>query len=198
MASSSLIIRAAILGILCFVVCTQITASSAATTVPRKYTDYIRNRCRVTTYPSLCIKTLTPYASSIKTNPLYLCNVALTIAIQGAKNASTSVKNLVSQKQGITRSEAAIIKECIGDIKDVIYELKDAMNAMAHLGDPDRDFQWSNAKTRASAAITDAETCKDGFSERKVNAVVKKKIGAYISALEQQISNALSLINHLY
>lgn len=194
MASSSLIIRTAIL---CFVVCTQITASSAAT-VPRKYTDYIITKCRATTYASLCIKTLTPYAASIKTNPLYLCNVALNVAIQSAKKASASVKNLVSQKQGITRTEAAIIKECIGDIKDVIYELKDAMNAMAHLGDPDRDFQWSNAKTRASAAITDAETCKDGFFERKVNPVVKKKIGAYISALEKQIGSALSLINHLY
>lgn len=194
MASSSLIIRTAIL---CFVVCTQITASSAAT-VPRKYTDYIITKCRATTYASLCIKTLTPYAASIKTNPLYLCNVALNVAIQSAKKASASVKNLVSQKQGITRIEAAIIKECIGDIKDVIYELKDAMNAMAHLGDPDRDFQWSNAKTRASAAITDAETCKDGFFERKVNPVVKKKIGAYISALEKQIGSALSLINHLY
>lgn len=80
----------------------------------------------------------------------------------------------------------------------MVYELKDTLDAMARLGDKDREFQWSNAKTRASAAITDAETCRDAFSDRKVSASLKKKVAVYVNSVEQLISNALALINRLY
>ncbi|KAK4436365.1 Pectinesterase inhibitor 11 [Sesamum alatum] len=159
--------------------------------------NFIAQSCNTTTYPSQCIKALTPYASTVGTNALKLCNAALGVAIKATSSCSSTVSKL-SKKKGITRAEGSAIKECIGELKDAVYELRETTNAMGHLGDADREFQWANAKTYASAAITDADTCIDGFLGRKVSAIVKKKIKGCVSEVEKHISNALSLINHLY
>ncbi|KAH6809612.1 hypothetical protein C2S51_027395 [Perilla frutescens var. frutescens] len=160
-------------------------------------TNFIKKSCNTTTYSSLCIKTLAPYASSVGTSPLKLCNAALKAAVQATTNCSATVTK-VSKQKGIGRPEALAIKDCIGDLKDAVNELKQTLTAMGHLRDADKEFQWANAKTYASAAITDAETCVDGFLGRKVNPAVKKKIKSCVWGSEKHISNALALINHLY
>ncbi|KAL2550194.1 Plant invertase/pectin methylesterase inhibitor superfamily protein [Forsythia ovata] len=165
--------------------------------VQETYTNFITKSCNNTMYPALCVQTLTPYAPSVGTRPLKLCNAALKAAILSARHASATVSK-IAKRNRIARYEAKAIKDCIGDMKDTVYELKLTLNAMGHLNEPDKDFQWANAKTWASAAITDADSCIDGFSGRKVNPVVKKKIGSRITEVQKRISIALSLINHLY
>ncbi|KAL7147559.1 hypothetical protein ABFS83_06G115500 [Erythranthe nasuta] len=174
--------------------------SAASKKVPLSSSQaFIKKSCNTTTYPSLCIKTLTPYAPSVGTSRFKLCNAALSAAIKAAGNCSAAVSKLSSTQKGIARPEARAIKECIGDLKDAVYELKQTVAAMGRLGKgADRDFQWANAKTYASAAITDAETCVDGFLGRKVNPVVRRKIRSCVVGVEKLISNALSLINRLY
>ncbi|XP_016443465.1 pectinesterase inhibitor 4-like [Nicotiana tabacum] len=161
------------------------------------YTNFVKTKCKITTYPSLCQKTLIPYASSVKSNSTILCIKALNVAIKGARDASVIVSRQKEQK-GITRYEAAAIKDCMEDVKDAVYELKLAVEAMGHLGGEDKEFQLSNAKTYASAVITDADSCTDGFSGRKVNPDVKDIINRSMAVIIKLSSNALSLINHLY
>ncbi|XP_006362122.1 21 kDa protein-like [Solanum tuberosum] len=174
-----------------------ISLSQTATAANEAYTNFIKTKCNVTTYISLCQKTLIPYASSVKTNSTKLCKAALDVTIKGAKNTSTTVSTLKKQK-GITRIEASIIKDCIEDVKDAVYELKQAVDAMGHLGDKDKEFQLANAKTYASSVITDADSCTDGFSGRKVNPTVKKMINSSMANITKLASNALALINHLF
>lgn len=169
----------------------------AAAVASKASTAFIVKSCSNTTYRSLCVKTLTPYASAVGTNRLKLCKVALKAAVTATYNCSSAVTKLAKQK-GLPKAEAAAVKDCIGELKDAVTELKETLAAMGHLGGKDRQFQWANAKTYASAAITDAETCIDGNVERKVNAAVRKKINTCVSGVEKHISNALALINHLY
>ncbi|KAL3521432.1 hypothetical protein ACH5RR_019581 [Cinchona calisaya] len=184
-----------VLAILSFISLQVQPISSAKT--PPSYTNFIKNKCNNTTYPTVCIKTLYPYASYVKTNSIRLCKAALNIAIQGTDNAARTIAKLAHQK-GISHIEAAAFKDCIYDVKDEISELKRTLNAMEHLRGADRKFEWANAKTWASAAITDAESCMDGFSKTKVNPAVRTKIRSCLSDEEKLISNALALINHLY
>ncbi|KAK4350749.1 hypothetical protein RND71_030062 [Anisodus tanguticus] len=185
-----------LLAIVLFISQTQPLATAAKDSRPA-YTNFVKTKCNVTTYPSLCLKTLTPYASSVKINSTKLCIVALNVAIKGARDASVIVSNLKKQK-GISRYEAAAIRDCIEDVNDGVYELKLAVEAMGHLGDKDKEFQLSNAKMYASAVITDADSCTDGFNDRKVNPKVKDVINRSMAVIIRLGSNALSLINHLY
>ncbi|XP_015069092.1 pectinesterase inhibitor 4-like [Solanum pennellii] len=161
-------------------------------------TNFVKTKCQITTYPSLCVKTLIPYASSVKTNSTKLCKEALNVATKGARDATAIVLNLKKQK-GITRYEAAAIKDCIEDVKDAVYELKLAVEAIGHLGDKDKAFQLANAKTYASAAITDADSCTGGLTDQgKVNPKVMDAISRSMAVVIKLSSNALSLINHIY
>ncbi|KAL3650438.1 hypothetical protein CASFOL_006841 [Castilleja foliolosa] len=175
----------------------QLHQISCSTPQDNNSTSFIIKSCKTTTYPSLCIKTLIPYASAVKANPLKLCTAALKAAIQGTKNCSAAVSKLSKQK-GISQREAGTIKECIGDLKDAVSELKQTATAMSHLRGDDRELQWANAKTYGSAAITDADTCVDDVLEEKVNPAVKKMIRSCVAGVEKLMSNALALINHLY
>ncbi|KAM7499546.1 hypothetical protein LguiA_023960 [Lonicera macranthoides] len=181
---------------LCFTTPIFSASSSSSSSVPKAYTNFIKTSCNSTTYPSLCNKSLSPYASSIKTNSLKLCYTALTLTIKAARNTSSMVSKLAKQK-GITRIEAAAIKDCIANMQDSVYELKQSLQALSKLKGDDKEFQMANAKTWVSAAITDEDTCMDGFTGRKVNAAVKNKIKNGILVVMSLSSNALSLINKL-
>ncbi|XP_071929191.1 21 kDa protein-like [Coffea arabica] len=171
--------------------------TSAATT-PSAYTNFVKTRCSATTYPAVCIRTLYPYASYVQTNPLKLCKTALSVAIQGAGNTSAKVSKLASRRGYYSRMEAAALKDCMYDVKDAISELKQALGAMTRLGGADRQFQWANAKTWGSAAITDLESCLDGFAGRKISPALRANIKSFVVPPQRLISNALYLINHLY
>ncbi|XP_057774473.1 pectinesterase inhibitor 4-like [Salvia miltiorrhiza] len=175
----------------------NIIVPTSAATSKESSTNFVVKSCKTTTYSSLCVKTLLPYASTVGTNPLKLCKVALKAAVLATYNCSATVTKLAKQK-GLKKAEAMAVKDCIGDLKDAITELKDTLTAMTHMNDGDREFQWANAKTYASAAITDADTCVDGILDRKVNTAVRNKIKSCATAVEKHMSNALALINHLY
>ncbi|GFP88272.1 21 kDa protein [Phtheirospermum japonicum] len=171
--------------------------SCSTVPVPKTYTNFIKKSCRATTYPSLCLKNLSKYAAAVKASKRKLCTAALAVAMQSARNCTSTVSTLAKRK-GISRPEARAVKDCMGDLKDAVYHLKQTVSAMGRLRGPGRRFQWDNAKTYASAAITDADTCVDGFLGRRVSRSVRTKIKGCVSDVERLTSNALYLINHLY
>ncbi|KAG2715654.1 hypothetical protein I3760_03G088200 [Carya illinoinensis] len=171
-------------------------ASAATTSSNQTYKTYIKTTCNSTLYPKVCYNSLSSYASEIKTDPLKLCNTALEVALEAAQNTSSTLSK-ISEQTGLLSTEAAVIEDCIDNVKDSIYELQDSQNAMGQLGGSNVEFQIDSVKTWVSAAITDENTCLDGLDETKVNTTVKKKISESILNLSMMTSNALALINTL-
>nr|XP_043631684.1 21 kDa protein-like [Erigeron canadensis] len=172
---------------------------SSITTIAQQntYSTFVKTSCSSSTYPSVCLKTLLPYATAVKSNPLKLVNAALSTTLRSS-NATLAKISQLSKTKGITKWEAAVLKDCIGDIKDSMDEIKDTLKVMSGISKSnDKRFMISNAQTWISAAITDENSCLDGFSDRKMNPVVKKKIRNSIVSLARVCSNALYLINHL-
>ncbi|KAI3712570.1 hypothetical protein L1987_71129 [Smallanthus sonchifolius] len=172
-------------------------SSSTTTTTNQNYTNFVKTSCNSTTYPSVCLTSLLPYATAVKSNPLKLVKQALSITLKSASSARSSVSKLAKDKN-ITKGDAAVLKDCIGDIQDSIGEIKDSLQAISTLrSSKDRKFMISNAQTWTSAAITNEDSCTDGISDEEINPAVKKKIRSSIVIIARQSSNALYLINHL-
>ncbi|XP_048127740.1 21 kDa protein-like [Rhodamnia argentea] len=181
-------------------------AAAASSSSSSSYSNFIKTSCSTTTYPKLCNQCLSSYASVVRSNPWKLCNSALSVSLQAARNASSLVA-VLSNQRGLTKAEATIIKGCIENLEDSIDELKRSIKAMARIGGSSTSssaakknkvgFQMASVKTWVSAAITDEDTCTDGFAGRKVSAGVKSKIRSSIVNVARITSNALSLINHL-
>ncbi|KAI7745475.1 hypothetical protein M8C21_010491 [Ambrosia artemisiifolia] len=104
----------------------------------------------------------------------------------------------MSKTKQITKWEAAVLKDCIEDIKDSMDEIKSTIKEISNIPkSKDKRFAISNAQTWTSAAITDENSCLDGFSDRKISPAIKQKIRNSIVNLARVSSNALYLINHL-
>ncbi|XP_021909584.1 pectinesterase inhibitor 4 [Carica papaya] len=171
-------------------------ALAASNCTNKIYTNYIKTACNSTTYPSLCRKSLSSYASAIESNPLKLCNTALYVTIRTARNVSSLVTKLAKEK-GLSPTEIGIITDCVENIGDSIDELNQSLAETNYLGGPDTELHLANMKTWVSAALTDEDTCTDGFDGRKVSSSVKKKIRKSVLNLAKMTSNALALLNYL-
>ncbi|KAL4574883.1 hypothetical protein LXL04_021724 [Taraxacum kok-saghyz] len=173
-------------------------ARSPPSSTTQTYTNFVKTSCNATTYPTVCLTSLLPYATAVKSNPLKLVKQALSATLKSASTTRSTVSKLAKRKN-LSKDDAAVLKDCIGEIKDAMDEITDSLIAISSLGSStvNKKFAISNAQTWASAAITDEYTCIDEFSDMKVSPAIKKKIRSSIEKIARQSSNALYLINHL-
>lgn len=182
--------------LLLLIIMTKMYRTMATSSSTQPHNSYLLRACNSTTYPQICYKSLSSYASTINSNPQKLCSYALSVALNAARNASSTVSKL-SKKKGLARSETLVVKDCIENIRNSIDELKQSMNAMSNLGGADIEFQLGDIKTWVSAALTNDDTCTEGLHEVKVSLDVKNTITKSIVNIARLASNALSLINSL-
>lgn len=161
-------------------------------------TSFIKSSCKSTTFPDVCVASLSGYAQAIKNNRLQLVKTALSVTLDKAVSTKGFVSKLLKFK-GLKHREYEAIKDCVEETSDSIDRLTRSVNELKGM-DRSRgkaDFQWhmSNIETWVSAAITDENTCTDGFAGRALNGKVKASIRSHIANLAQVTSNALALIN---
>ncbi|KAL1187693.1 Pectinesterase inhibitor 10 [Cardamine amara subsp. amara] len=157
--------------------------------------DYIKTSCNLTLYKDLCYISLSPYASTIDSNPRKLAVTALNITLYAAKSAAKFVKN-VSHGGGLTHLEAAAVADCVEEIGDSVSELQDSIRELDSINYKDSakfEMVLSDVETWVSAALTDDDTCMDGFGRAK--AVVKDLVRRHVVKVARMTSNALALIN---
>ncbi|KDP22406.1 hypothetical protein JCGZ_26237 [Jatropha curcas] len=171
------------------------TARSAATArSTAASSNFIKASCRTTTYPVLCVESLSAYAPSIQQNPRQLTEAALSVSVARAQATRTFVYKLTKFK-GVKPREREAINDCLEEIDDTVDRLSKSFKELKSA--KGKDFQWhmSNVETWVSAALTDENTCVDGFAGKALDGKLKASIKARIVNVAQVTSNALSLIN---
>ncbi|KAJ9706813.1 hypothetical protein PVL29_002004 [Vitis rotundifolia] len=170
------------------------SCSAAGATPGETNTEFIQKSCHVTTYPRLCISSLSSYASKIQSSPKLLADTALSISLETALSTSTTITKL-SKIHGLQPAEAAAISDCVEQIRDSVDELQRSLQEMEHPGGS--NFVLPNdVQTWVSAALTDDDTCMDGFAEIASKGKVHAMVRSRILHVAQMTSNALSLINN--
>ncbi|XP_043693156.1 pectinesterase inhibitor 7-like [Telopea speciosissima] len=175
------------------------TTCSGASLDPNAETEmeFIKTSCdQVTLYPDLCFQSLSPYASTVHMSLRRLSQVALAVSLTNARSTSDMVVSL-SKETSMSPSEAAAVADCVKTIGDSIDELQQSFGQMKHLGGPDFDLKLSNIQTWVSAALTNDNTCMDGFEGDDINGNIENTISGGILSVAQLTSNALALINRL-
>ncbi|EOY22923.1 hypothetical protein QUC31_007990 [Theobroma cacao] len=173
--------------------------SAAATTKANStgtYKNFIKTACNTTRYPKECNKALSPYASTIKTDPQKLCDTALSLTLNATCNTSSSIESL-SKMKGLSPSETEIIRDCSETVGDAIDELTDSLKAMARAQGSERRTEMGNVRTWVSAALTNEYTCTDEFEGQKVSKTVKNTMKKSVMYLTKMTSNCLALLNLL-
>ncbi|KAJ9553238.1 hypothetical protein OSB04_017283 [Centaurea solstitialis] len=153
--------------------------------------EFIRSSCSVTTYPALCFNSLSTRAGAIQTSPKLLAQTALSVTLDTTRSTSSAMVKL-SQVHGMDPREVAAMKDCIELLSDSVYELKRSLEEMNRPGSKDSGLVISDIQTWVSSAMTDEDTCSEGFvKDPKMKRVVRGKI----VNVAHLTSNALALIN---
>ncbi|KAF5795211.1 putative pectinesterase [Helianthus annuus] len=104
--------------------------------------------------------------------------------------SSSMVK--LSQVHGMTPREVAAMKDCIELLNESVYNLKQSLEEMSRPGSKDSELVMSDIQTWVSSALTDEDTCTEGFKDDpKMKRVVRGKI----VNVAHLTSNALALVN---
>ncbi|KAG5230547.1 hypothetical protein IMY05_015G0110600 [Salix suchowensis] len=159
--------------------------------------DFIKTSCGVTRYPKLCYKKLSAYADAIEDNPTRLANASLSETLKNTESTLTMVQKLL-EKRKLRPRDAGAIRDCVETMNDSVDELQKSMIAMSDLEGPDFDMVMISIRTWVSAALTDEDTCMDGFEENSMDAKVKDTIRSYIVTVAQLTSITLAFINNLH
>ncbi|XVF51667.1 hypothetical protein PTKIN_Ptkin04bG0202800 [Pterospermum kingtungense] len=170
---------------------------ASASTTNSSPKDYIVASCKATSYPALCIECLSGYASVIRKNEQHLAETALSVGLSRAQSAAAFVAKMMKVR-GIKPRERQAVKDCIETMGDSVDRLSQSVKELGHMGrDVGQDFIWhmSNVQTWVSAALTDENTCLDGFAGRFMDGNIKVAIRRRIVNVAQVTSNALALVN---
>ncbi|XP_010515044.1 PREDICTED: 21 kDa protein-like [Camelina sativa] len=177
---------------------TMLTASSAPVAASKRAINFVQSSCKATTYPTVCVNSLSSYANSIQTSPRRLAETALTVTVSQAQSTKLFVSRLARFK-GLRKREVQAIRDCLEEINDTVDRLTKSIQEMKMCGSAKgRDQFWfhmSNAQTWTSAALTNANTCSDGFAGRIMDGRIKNSVRSRIVNLGRGTSNALALIN---
>ncbi|KAI3742154.1 hypothetical protein L1987_59834 [Smallanthus sonchifolius] len=163
----------------------------SATAMATPSLDLVQSSCLHATFPKVCIHTLSIYQGPVST-PRELAQAAIKVSISRATKASQYLSGL---RKEANRREKGAVKDCASQIADSVDDLRKTLGELKELRRGTFRWQMSNAETWASAALTNEDTCLDGFKEveGKVRSDVKRKI----TNVAKVTSNALYLINRL-
>ncbi|GKB79965.1 pectinesterase inhibitor 10-like protein [Tanacetum coccineum] len=154
--------------------------------------EFIRTSCGLTTYPTLCFNSLSSKAGAIQTSPKLLAQTALSVSLDTTITTSSSMVKL-SQVHGMAPRQIAAMKDCMELLSDSVYQMKRSLAEMNRPGSKDFGLVMSDIQTWISSALTDEDTCSEGFAnDPKMKNVVRGKIVNVVHLT----SNALGLINN--
>ncbi|KAA8539807.1 hypothetical protein F0562_026499 [Nyssa sinensis] len=154
--------------------------------------NFIKASCSATTYPALCVQSLSMYATAIQKSPRQLAQTALSVSLDRAQTTKTFITKLTKFK-GLKTREYEAIKDCLEEISDTVDRLSQSIRELKHTGKAGGpDFQWrmSNVETWVSAALTDDSTCMDGFAGKALNGRIKTSVRARVTHVAQVTSPA--------
>nr|KYP67198.1 21 kDa protein [Cajanus cajan] len=120
---------------------------------------------------------------------------ALSVTISRTRSSASFVKNM-SKARGVRKGrEWRAVQDCVENMGDSVERLRQSVRELGRSGGPaGEDFVWhmSNVQTWVSAALTDDNTCLDGFG---ASASVKGGIKDRVLRVAQLTSNALAFVN---
>lgn len=159
--------------------------------------DLVRSSCAHASYPTVCVRTLSAYKGPAKT-PRDLAQAAVKVSLSRASKVSaclSQVLSTINKGKNTNKRERTALGDCVDQISESVDELSKTLGELKHLRGETFGWQMSNAETWVSAALTNEDTCLDGFED--VDGEIKSDVKKKITNVVRVTSNALYMINRL-
>ncbi|EYU46665.1 hypothetical protein ABFS82_04G020400 [Erythranthe guttata] len=172
--------------------------SCSSTSQDENESGYVRDACSVTRYRDLCVHSLAPFSNTAKRNPIRWARAGVSVTIAESKRVAhyMAVISKNNKRANQTRRRNGIaLSDCVECFQDTLDNLHKSLFVLRELSVGEFDSQVEDVTTWVSAALTDEDTCLDGFDEQRGKRV--RYIVNRVSNVTCMTSNALALINKL-
>ncbi|WCJ22215.1 Plant invertase/pectin methylesterase inhibitor superfamily protein [Euphorbia peplus] len=162
--------------------------------------SYVREACSVTRYQNLCIHSLASFSHTAKKSPSIWARAGVSVTIGEAKNVTHFLYKLKKHKAMKGKRNRIALLDCIECFGDSLDNLHRSLGVLRKLEASEFDVQMSDVTTWLSAALTDADTCLDGFEIDDKETYTNKQVRVVrikVSRATYITSNALALVNKL-
>ncbi|GLJ13674.1 hypothetical protein SUGI_0217940 [Cryptomeria japonica] len=160
--------------------------------------DFIESSCKITRYPNLCVASLRSYAPSLqaKRSQKELVKAAVKVSLQNSRNMTVWAARLSRRAGDLSKRERGALRDCLENFDDTSEQIRESLAELKHLRSDTFKFQMSNVQTWMSAALTNEDSCLDGFQDVGKGRV-KVLVNGRVQHACELISNALALVNKL-
>ncbi|XP_057489388.1 21 kDa protein-like [Actinidia eriantha] len=101
----------------------------------------------------------------------------------------------LSQSHALSPREVAAMQDCVEEVGDSVDQLRRSLGEMNQIKGSNFVLMMSDIQTWVSAALTDVDTCSEGFSGNNMNGNMKNVVRGQIVNIAHLTSNALALVN---
>lgn len=155
----------------------------------------VQKACSVTRYQDLCIHSLASFSSSAKSSPSRWARAAVSVTLGEAKSVAQYLLALQKHSGINGRRSRVALSDCIECFQNAIDELHKSLGVLRSLSRTTFDTQMGDLNTWLSAALTNGDTCLDGFEGQRGRQV--KLLQNKVLKATHITSNALALANKL-
>ncbi|GLJ05204.1 hypothetical protein SUGI_0013650 [Cryptomeria japonica] len=178
-----------------------ILPSTGASASNPNCSDLVTSSCKMTPHPDICLDSLCSYSCFLQAKKPQkqkkeLVKAAVNVTLTNAKNMTAWAVKFSRDNRGLNGTEGGALSDCVENFGDTVDQIHDSLAELKHLRSESFKFQMSNVQTWMSAALTNEDSCLDGF-EGVPDGRVKGLVEGKVQYAEKLMSNALSLINWL-
>lgn len=164
----------------------------------------IKSTCEATLYPELCISSIatTLSSSSIKISVKDVIIASLNQTIANIQQNYRAIQKISSNPNSIpTNHEKLALQDCLQVMNDSLAELHKSSLELMDGQDQFKNYsvfrRKEDARTLISAAMTNQETCLDGFSRNKKAENFRTKLLEHkLMNVFHLCSNVLTMVNN--
>ncbi|GAA0142563.1 esterase [Lithospermum erythrorhizon] len=157
----------------------------------------LKSSCESTLYPDLCYSALANEAELMSKKVMSqkdVIELSINITMKVVQKNYQVIEKILKKKK-LTKREKGALNDCLETIDETLDELQKAVEDLELY--PNKKSLKEHAddlKTLLSAAMTNPETCIDGFSHDGADKDVRKALIAGQKKIEKMCSNALAMI----
>ena len=161
----------------------------------------LKSSCSITRYPELCysaIATAPGGATKKVRSQRDVIEASLNITITTVGKNYAAINKVLKTRKGLTKREKTALGDCLENIDETLDELHEAQDDLKEY--PNKKSLKQHADdllTLLSAAVTNQETCLDGFSHDKADERVREVLIKGEVFVERLCSNVLALIKNM-
>lgn len=174
------------------IVRTKVASEPSRSALHRKPTKAISRACSKTRYESLCVNSLLDFPGSVGASEQDLVHISVNMTLQHISKALYSSSG-ISYLQMDPHVRSAY-DDCVELLEDSVEALSRSLTSVAPSDGASRQLSGGSVQdvmTWLSAALTNQDTCTDGFSD--LSGSVKDQMAERLRDLSELVSNCLAI-----